>query len=66
MTPPADLSRQVHAMVKAHGVNASSRMLGVGREVVARLAARLDVRAGSIALAEKNLASIADAWVEGA
>jgi hypothetical protein len=41
--------------IEAHSVNPVARALGLGREAVARLAAGIPVRAGTVALAERNL-----------
>jgi len=52
------LAARVKALVDREGVSAAARTLGVSREAVARLAGGLDVRRGTVALAEKSLATL--------
>jgi hypothetical protein len=47
--------RALMSAIEAHTVNPVARALGLGREAVARLAAGIPVRAGTVALAEQNL-----------
>jgi hypothetical protein len=41
--------------IEAHNFTPVAKALGLGREAVARLAAGIPVRAGTVALAEQNL-----------
>lgn len=49
------LQRRVLALVADLGVIGTAKLAGCGREGVTRIAARLPVRAGTLALAEMNL-----------
>lgn len=55
---PSTTARAVKTLAEKHGVEAAASMLGCASETVARIAARLPVRPGTLALAEKNLAAI--------
>lgn len=58
MNETTSLAARVKALVDREGVSAAARTLGVSREAVARLAGGLDVRRGTVALAEKSLATL--------
>lgn len=55
------IARAVRAFAESHGVGKTAKLLGCGYDAVARIAARLPVRAGTLALAEKNLAGLESA-----
>lgn len=55
MNETTSLAARVKALADREGVSAAARILGVSREAVARLAGGLDVRRGTVALAEKGL-----------
>jgi len=54
--PPANIVRAASRLAAELGAVPAARALGVSREALARLAAGLPVRAGTIALAERALA----------
>lgn len=54
----ADVARRVQALMNEHGVAKTALLLGCGREVAVRLAARQPVRRGSLLLCEKNLGDL--------
>lgn len=58
VVPSLRLARIVQALLAQHGTVKTAQIMGCGREVVVRIAARQPVRAGSIALAEKNTSSL--------
>lgn len=54
----ADIARRVQALMTEHGVNKAAQLLGCGRDVAMRVAARQPVRRGSLVLCEKNLGDL--------
>ncbi len=54
---PDKIHGDVEELVEKHGVVKTSQLLGVSREVVARIVGDLPVRAGSLALIERNIAT---------
>lgn len=65
VVPSEAFARQVRALIAKHGVNKTSELLGVGREVVNRFAARSPVRRGSLLMGEQNLAALESRAVVG-
>lgn len=51
----SDLRKRVRALVDARGVDRAARALGLTKEPVLRFCAGLEVRAGTIALVERNI-----------
>lgn len=58
VVPSADVARRVQTLLNEHGVNKAAELLGCGREVAVRVAARQPVRRGSLLLCEKNLGDL--------
>lgn len=57
MTNPT-VAQRVRSLVDRVGVNKASKMLGLGKEPTVRIVAGLDVRAGTLALAERSLEGV--------
>lgn len=55
--PSPELKQAVRELVEREGVLRASQIVGLGRETLTRIVAGLDVRRGSIALAERQLGS---------
>lgn len=52
---PLPQRQHLATAIRQRGVAAVSRALGISRDVLAKLAGGLDVRAGSVALCQANL-----------
>jgi hypothetical protein len=57
ISPSKELVAAVANLIKKEGMAKAVKRLGISREAASRVAAGLNVRPGTIALAEKNLAA---------